>query len=136
MAVQLDNLDSVLAGLAKLENAAGTEVLREARKLMRATIRKDIPKYKKLVKDHTEKRSGDLIKSIKIKSRSRRGLSNVKLIFTVPYAGYLNFTEGYKTNSFASDQYNSDKDILEQQGLNDVKKSFSTIFDKYGVKYK
>lgn len=136
MAVKLDNLDSVIKGLAKLEDAAGTEVIREARKRMRATVRKYIPVYKKVTKEHTEKRTGDLVKSVKVKSRSRRGVSQVKLIFQVPYAGYVNFTKGISSEGFASDEYKKDKDALDMQGREDVKESFKTIFNKYGVKVK
>jgi hypothetical protein len=136
MAVKLDNMDSVLKQLAKMEKAVATEVIREARKRLRATVRKYVPVYKNLTKVNTIERTGDLVKSIKVKGRSRRGVSNVKLIFTVPYAGYLNFTKGYKTESFATDQYKKDVSALDQQGLQDVKDAFKTVFKRHGVKYR
>lgn len=136
MAVKLDNIDSVLKQLAKMEKAVATEVIREARKRLRATIRKYVPVYKNLTKANTIKKTGELVKSIKIKGRSRRGVSNVKLIFTVPYAGYLNFTQGYKTESFATDQYKKDLAALDQQGLKDVQDSFKAVFKRHGVKFK
>jgi len=136
MAVKIDNMDSVLKQLSKMEKAVDTEVIREARKRLRATVRKYIPIYKNLTKANTTKRSGDLVKSVKVKSRSRRGVSTVKLIFTVPYAGYLNFTQGYKTEGFATDQYKKDKESLDQQGLQDVKDSFRTVLSQHGVKFK
>ena len=136
MAVKLDNMDSVLKQLAKMEKAVETEVIREARKRLRATVRKYVPIYKNLTKANTKKDTGDLVKSIKVKSRSRRGVSTVKLIFTVPYAGYLNFTKGYKTESFATDQYKKDVPALDQQGLKDIQDAFKTVFKRHGVKYK
>ena len=136
MAVQLDNLDEVINGLSKLDKAVDSEVIREARKRMRATIRKYIPIYKKVTKENTEKRTGQLVKSVKVKSRSRRGVSIVKLVFLVPYAGYVNFTKGISSEGFASDEYKKDKNVLEREGLKDVKDSFKTVFNKYGIKVK
>lgn len=136
MAVKLDNLDSVIKGLSKLNNSVGLEVIRDARKRMRSTVRKYIPIYKKVTKANTITRTGDMVESIKVKSRSRRGVSKVELKFTVPYAGYLNFTKGYETEGFASEEYKKDKDILEREGLKDVKEAFKTVFNKYGIKFK
>lgn len=136
MAVKLDNIDSVIKGLSKLDKSVGLEVIRDARKRMRSTIRKYVPIYKKITKANTVTKTGDLVKSIKVKSRSKRGVSKVQLKFTVPYAGYLNFTKGYNTEGFASNEYDKDKDTLEAQGIEDVREAFKTTFNKYGIEFK
>lgn len=136
MAVDLDNIDEVLRQMAKLEKAVETEVIREARKKQRATIRQTIPIYKKITKENTVTRTGDLVKSIKVRSRSRRGVTNTKLTFQVPYAGYLNFTKGYKTEGFATDEYLREKEALDERGLQDVKDAFREVLGRHGVKFK
>ena len=66
-----DNLDDFIKLLSKIEGKVDTQVIREARKNMRATVRKYVPMAKKM----SPKDTGALIKSIKIKSRSKRGVS-------------------------------------------------------------
>lgn len=131
MAVDLDNLDEIIGVLAKLETSVELEVIRDARKRMRATVRKYIPIYKKV----SPKRSGDLIKSIKVKSRSKRGISRVELSFLVSYAGFANFTKNIESDGFASDQYKKDKDALERQGRKDVRESFEATFNRLGINF-
>jgi len=80
MAVKLDNLDDVLKQLAKLGNSAGTEVIREARKKMYAIMRSQIPNARKA---SPIGETGALSKSPKVRSRSRRGMTNTRLIWDI-----------------------------------------------------
>ena len=62
MAVNLDNLDDVLKQMAKMAEDSGTVVIREARKNMRATVRKYQPIFKKITPVGT---TGEMAKSTK-----------------------------------------------------------------------
>lgn len=134
MAVKLDNLDDFLDNLAKLEQAAETEVIREARKNMRATVRKYQPIFKKIT---PVGKTGEMAKSTKVKSRSRRGLSTVQLVWMAPYAGYVNFGKNTKKSKFfASDKFQEVKEQMDKDGLDDVVDAFKIVFKKHGVKIK
>jgi|TARA_R110002020_G_scaffold216263_1_gene423714 hypothetical protein len=131
MAVKLDNLDDVLKQLARLETAVTTEVIREARKNMKATVRKYIPVFKKITPVGT---TGEMAKSLKIRSRSRRGVSNIMMKWEVPYGYYVNFDPAKKSQWFASDKYRDLKGQLDKEGVEDVRDAFKTVFKKHGVK--
>ena len=132
MAVNLDNLDDIINQLASMERAVELDVIREARKRLRATVRKYMPIFKKA----TPKKSGAAIKSMKVKSSSRRGVSTVTLNWLVSYAGYANFNKGQSAERFASETFFRHKMEMDEQGLKDVKGSFEMMFDQHGVKYK
>tara|TARA_R110002020_G_scaffold35123_4_gene106166 strand:- start:2338 stop:2736 length:399 start_codon:yes stop_codon:yes gene_type:complete len=132
MAFEISNIDEVIQGMAKLETVVDTEVIREVRKNMRATTRSYLP----LVKGMSPKDTGALVKSVKIKGRSRRGVSKVSIIWGVPYAGPLNFKKGQSAERYASDFWEQKKAELEQKALVDIKKGFSDILGKYGIEIK
>ncbi|MEE9352365.1 MAG: HK97 gp10 family phage protein, partial [Thiotrichaceae bacterium] len=112
-----DNLDDFIKRLSKLEGKVDTAVIREARKNMRATIRK----FKPMAKAASPKATGALIKSIKVKSRSRKGVSTVTLTWAVPYAGPQNFIKAGENEKFATNLYDQQKEVLERQGTKDVR---------------
>lgn len=132
MAVDLDNLDDIIDQMASMERAVELDVIREARKRLRATVRRFMPIFKKA----THKKTGASIKSIKVKSRSRRGVSTVTLNWGVAYAGYANFNKGQSAERFASEAFFKHKQEMDEQGLKDVKGSFEMMFKKHGVKVK
>ncbi len=161
MAVNLDNLDDIVKQMASMERAAELEVIREARKRLRATVRSYIPVFKKA----TPRRSGALAKSIKVKSRSRRGVSTVQMVWDLKaskpkpvkpsfeafgvkvvkaaekkkgksltnYSGVVNFKKGQSAEKFASDVFNRHKVEMDKQGLKDIKDSFEIMFKNHGV---
>ena len=132
MAVDLDNLDDVLKAMAKLETAVTTEVIREARKNMLATVRKYMPRFKSIT---PKGETGEMAKSMKIKSRSRRGKTNISAYWTVSYAGYVNFWKANKkSEGFASDKFKQLKDQLDQEGVEDVRDAFKKVLSEHGVK--
>jgi len=133
MAVKLDNMDSVLANMAKLEKSADIEAIREVRKSFKAIVRKYVPRFKKA----SPKQTGELIKSIKIKSRSRRGVTRIKMSYLVPYAGFTNQSnKNKKSRQFANKEYKQDKKAIEAQGEKAIKQAFKTVFEKHGIKVK
>ena len=125
-----DNLDDFIKLLAKIEGKVDTQVIREARKNMRATIRKFKPMAKKL----SPKKTGELIKSIKVKSRSSKGKSTVRLMWAVPYAGPLNFRKNGENEKFATDFYADQKKKLDREGTKDVRDAFVKVLNENGIK--
>jgi hypothetical protein len=87
-----DNIDSVMKAFSKLENTAVTELTKESRKAVRADMRKFMPQFKAI----TPKKTGALRRSVKIKSRSRRGTTKLSMIWQNDYAGYVNFAKNIK----------------------------------------
>ncbi len=132
MSVKLDNLDDVFKKLATLEKAASLEVIRKARKDMRALMRSLISPVKTI----TPKKTGKAKSSIKIKSRSRRGVSTVKLIWDVPYSNFINFKKNQSSYRFATDFWIKEKDKIDLKGSKIVKDSFEEVFKKHGIKIK
>ena len=53
----------------------------------------------------------------------------------VNYAPFVNFKKN-KSEKFATDLWNKDKAILDQEGLKIVRESFEEVFKSYGVKFK
>jgi len=131
MAVDLDNMDKVLSTMAKLEKAIDTEVIREVRKKFKAIVRKYIPRFKKA----SPKQTGALIKSIKMKSRTTRGVTRIKMSYTVPYAGIVNQTNANTiSRQFANNEYQQDKKAIEAQGKKAIRDAFKEAFEKRGIK--
>jgi len=132
MAIDLDNLDDVLKGMAKLETAVTTEVIREARKNMLATVRKYLPRFKKIT---PVGQTGEMAKSMKIKSRSRRGKTNIRAYWQVSYAGYVNFWKANKkSEGFASDKFKQLQGQMDREGVEDVRDAFKKVLNEHGVK--
>ena len=132
MAVKLDNLDDVMKQLAKMADDSGTVVIREARKNLRATVRKYQPIFKKITPIGS---TGDMAKSTKIKSRSRRGVSSVQMVWMAGYAGFVNFKKANKKSPFfASDKFRETKKQMDADGLEDVKDAFRKMFKQHGIK--
>ncbi len=130
MAVNTDNLDEVIAAMAKMEKAVDLEIIREARKRFRAIMRKLVPTVKK----DSPKDTGELVKSIKVQGRSRRGISSVKIKWLVAYAGPLNFKKGQSAEKFATELWQQRKESLDQQGSTVVRQVFKEVLERHGVK--
>ncbi len=132
MAELIDNLDDIIKQMARLGSVVDNEVIREVRKNMRATMRKYVP----LVKKISPKDTGELVKSVKVRGRSKRGVSTVKVIWGVPYAGPLNFRKGNSVEKYATDFWDQKKEELELQAVQDIRKGFKDILGKYGIEIK
>ncbi len=133
MAVKLDNMDSVLANMASLEKSVELEVIREVRKKFKAIVRKYVLRFKKI----TPKQTGELIKSIKIRGRSKRGVTNIRMTYNVPYAPFVNLKfDNEKSRLFANKQYKQDQDAISAQGTKAIKQAFKETFEKHGIKVK
>lgn len=133
MAVDLDNMDSVIANMVKLEKAVENEVIRDVRKRFKAVVRKYIPRFK----GATPEQTGALIKSIKMKSRSKRGVTKIRMTYTVPYAPFVNLQfSNSKSRLFANNKYKQEKQAIEAQGIKAIRLAFKETFEKHGIKVK
>jgi len=130
MAVKLDNLDDVMKQFYKMEKAVDLEVIRLARKRMRAVMRSLVPEVKKI----SPKDTGDLIKSIKVKSSSKRGISRARIVWMVKYAGPLNFKKDQSAEKYATNFWAQNKSSLDQEGAKIVKESMKAVLESHGVK--
>ena len=70
-----DNIDKVLKQMAKLETKVQNELIKDSRKAMKDTVKS----YRTVFRKITPKKTGALRKSVKLKSRSRRGITKVSL---------------------------------------------------------
>ena len=133
MAVKLDNMDDVLANMARLEKSVDIEVIREVRKSFKAIVRKYVPRFKKA----SPKKTGQLIKSIKIKSRTKRGLTKIRMSYLAPYAGVTNQTnQNKKSRQFANEEYQKNKKAISDEGTRAIRQVFKEVFERHGVKVK
>ena len=131
--IDLDNVDEVIRTLSKLENKTFTEILREARKKMRATMRKEVKGAKQ---DTPVGESGDLKRNIKVRSRTKRGRSTVKVNWDQFYSGFVNFKKKQLGERFATDFYLARKDRLENLGRRDITEAFTKVMTDLGFKVK
>lgn len=132
MAVDVNNLDQVIKAMAKLEKGIDMEVVREVRKEFRAAMRRLVPTAKKA----SPIKSGDLRKSVKVKSRSKRGISKVQVKWLVKYAAPLNFKKGQAAEKFATDLWKKEKQGLDQDGEDIIKRVMKQTLQKHGIKVK
>ena len=107
-----DNVDDIIKAVASLEAKATGDMIRESRKAMRKTMNSYKPFFKKV----TPKNTGALRRSVKIKSRSKRGATKLTMGWAEPYAGYVNFARTSPhskkiTNAYRSMKAKMDRDI-------------------------
>jgi len=105
-----DNADDIMRAVARLESQATGEFIRESRKAMR----KQMNTYKPFFKSVTPKKTGALKKSVKIRSRSRRGVTKLTMGWTEPYAGYVNFPKNSKHSKVITSAYRSMKSKMDR----------------------
>ena len=105
-----DNADDIIKAVARLESQATGEIIRESRKAMR----KQMNNYKPFFKSVTPKKTGELRKSVKIKSRSKRGVTKLTMGWTAPYAGYVNFAKKSKHSKIVTSAYRSMKSKMDR----------------------
>lgn len=133
MAVKIDNIDDVLSNMAKLEKSVDIEVIRDVRKKFKAIVRTYVPRFKKV----TPKQTGELIKSIKIKSRTRRGATRIRMTYQAPYAGVTNQSnKNKKSRQFANAEYRQDKKAITAKAEKAIKQAFREAFESRGIKVK
>jgi len=125
-----DNIDDVLKQISQLERKVQNQLVTETRKAMRQTVRR----YQSFFKKLAPKKTGKLRRSVKIRSRTRKGVTKISLYYNAPYGGYVNFSKkspNYKkiTNGYKSNKSKIEKDI--QKSIVDTQRVF---FKKNGIK--
>ncbi len=128
--INLENEKEIFAAFAKMEKP-NTGII-EARKEMK----KVAMKYKKVFKAITPVDSGDLRRSVKVKSKSGRGVTNITLLWDVHYAGYVNFWDKSPHAEFVRNKYDMLKPKLDREGREAIKKGMKNALEKAGFKVK
>ena len=105
-----DNVDDIIKAVANLESQATTEIIRESRKAMR----KQMNTYKPFFKSVTPKDTGALRKSVKIKSKSKKGVTKISMGWEEEYAGYVNFWKESKHSKVVTSAYDSLKPKMDR----------------------
>jgi len=151
-----DNLDDFIKEFAKLEKAVELELIRAVRSKMRAVMKSFLPTVRKA----TPSKSGVLKKSLKIQSRSKRGISRVKLMWKivapkrkegdappkpkkkgnkpkiVNYSAVVNFKKDQSAEGFATELWRQNKSSLDQKGATIVIDTMKEVLAKHGVEVK
>jgi HK97 gp10 family phage protein len=109
--VVTDNIDSVIKAIATLEAKAVGDLTRESRKAMRKTM----TVYKPFFKSVTPKKTGSLRRSVKIKSKSKKGVTRISLRWEEEYAGYVNFWKESKHSKIVTSAYDSMKPKMDRE---------------------
>ena len=107
----VDNIDSIIKATAELENKAVTEMLRENRKAIRRVFNNNKPYFKQ----HTPKRSGKASKSIKVRSRSRKGVTRMTMLWNVPYSNPMNFKRGTSSSKVVTSSFRNKRSKIESE---------------------
>ena len=127
--VHLDNEKEIFAAFAKMEkpNAGIVEARKELKKVAN--------KYKKPFKAATPTGpTGDLKRSVKVKSKSKRGMTFITLLWEVDYAGYVNFWKKSAHSEFVTMKFNMLKPRLDTEGRAAINKGMTTALTKAGFK--
>ena len=148
--VSIDNMDQVMRKLTKIGKGNGQEVIVEARKGLRKVVQSFVPAFKSA----TPKDSGDLQRSIKVKSSTKRGVTSVRLVWDQPegsrYGSFVNFSKsgvvirkghpvemskgsGYRK---ISNLYKAYKWRMDQASRDAIKIAIKKVFEKEGFTVK
>jgi len=125
-----DNIDDVLKQVSKLETKVQNELIKDSRKALRDTVRS----YKPLFKQATPKKTGNLRRSVKLKSRSRRGTTKVSLYWDADYAGYVNFWRESPHYRRVTSAYRSNKAKMARDIESNIVKAQADFFKRNGIK--
>ena len=134
--VSIDNMDQVMRKLTKIGKGNGQEVIVEARKGLRKVVQGFVPAFKSA----TPKDSGDLQRSIKVKSRTTRGVTSVKLMWdqseSDSYGSYVNFRKDSSNYRKISSLYNAYKWRMDQASREAIKQALRIVFEREGFTIK
>jgi len=134
--VSIDNMDDVMRKLTKIGKGNGQEVIVEARKGLRKVVQGLVPAFKSA----TPKDSGDLQRSIKVKSRTKRGVTSVKLMWdqsdSDSYGSFVNFRKDTDNYRKISNLYKAYKWRIDQASREAIKLAIKKVFESNGFKVK
>ena len=125
-----DNIDSVIKQLAKLEPKVTNELVKDSRNAMKKEMRNSRSRFRKM----TPKKTGALRKSVKVKSKSKKGVTKVSLYWDSPYAGYVNFWRKSPHYQRVTSAYRANKARLARDIERSIVDAQSDFFKRNGLK--
>jgi hypothetical protein len=133
--VSIDNMDQVMRKLTKIGKGNGQELTTEIRK----ELRKVVNSYKPMFQAATPEKTGDLKRSIKVKSGTAKGVTKIRLVWdadVAPYGGYVNFWKKSPHYRKISNLYKAYKWRMDQTSQGAIRLSFKTVFERAGFTVK
>ena len=134
--IALDNIDKVMRELTKIGKGNGQEVIVEARKGLRKVANSFVPAFK----GATPTVSGDLQRSVKVKSSTKRGVTSVKVIWDQPegqrYGSFMNFNKGADNYRKISNLYKAYKWRMDQASQEAIRLAMKKVFEQHGFTVK
>jgi len=127
-----DNIDDVIKQLAKLEPKVTNELVKETRNAMKKEVRNSRSRFKQM----TPKKTGALRKSVKVKSRTKKGVTKVSLYWDSPYAGYVNFWRKSPHYQRVTSAYRANKAKLARDIEKSIIDTQASFFKRNGLKVK
>jgi len=126
-----DNVDGVIKQLAKLETKVTNQLVVETRKAIKAEVRNSRTMFKKIT---PKGKTGALRRSVKVKSRTKKGVTKVSLYWNIFYAGYVNFWKKSPHYKKVTNGYKANKSILERNIKKRIVDTQRVFFNKNGIK--
>jgi len=133
--VSIDNMDEVMRKLTKVGKGSGQEVIVEARKGLRKVANSFVPAFKAI----TPVKSGDMKRSVKVKSSTKRGVTSVRVVWDQKdeqYSSYVNFAKGSPHYRAVSNLYKAYKWRMDQASRHVIKDAIKTVFEREGFTIK
>jgi len=134
--VTIDNMDDVMKKLTRVGRGNGQEVLVEARKSLRKVAKSFVPAFK----SETPVKSGDLQRSVKVKSRTKGGVTSVRVVWDQPegqnYGSFVNFRKDSPHYRRISNFYKAYKWRMDQASRDAIKDAIKKVFEKEGFTVK
>ena len=127
-----DNIDDVIKQLAKLEPKVTNELVKETRNAMKKEVRNSRSRFKQM----TPKKTGALRKSVKVKSRTKKGVTKVSLYWDSPYAGYVNFWRKSPHYQRVTSAYRANKAKLARDIEKSIIDTQASFFKRNGLRVK
>ena len=134
--VSIDNMDQVMRKLTKIGKGNGQEVIVEARKGLRKVANGFVPTFKAA----TAVKTGDLRRSVKVKSSTKRGVTSVRVLCDQPegknYGSFVNFRKDSPHYRKISNLYKAYKWRMDQASRDAIKDAIKTVFEREGFTVK
>ena len=148
--VSIDNMDEVMRKLTKIGKGNGQEVIVEARKELRKVANSFVPTFKAA----TPSKTGALKRSVKVKSKTKRGVTSVRVVWDQSegdrYGSFVNFgkgglvvRKGHPVEMSASPHYRKISNLykaykwrMDQASRTAIKTAIRKVFEKEGFTVK
>jgi len=135
--VAIDNMDQVMRKLTKIGKGNGQEVIVEARKGLRKVAKGFVPTFKSAT---AVGKTGDLQRSVKVKSSTKRGVTSVRVVWDQPegnsYGSFVNFRKSSPHYRKISNLYKAYKWRMDQASETAIKQAMIKVFKDNGFTVK